>query len=97
MDLLLSSPASRLKGLELLVKSEKGEHLQMDHLELHKAESCHYSHQNLPLLAIETCPYRIALNKSVEEWRMNLQPKIIIWKCVEKLAQYRPFCFTEVG
>ena len=36
MDLLLTAPASRMKGLEFIVKSEKGDHLSMDLLQLHK-------------------------------------------------------------
>ena len=36
MDLMLSEPASRLKGLEFMIKSEKGQHLDMDLLQLHK-------------------------------------------------------------
>ena len=36
MDLMLSEPASRMKGLEFMIKSEKGQHLDMDLLQLHK-------------------------------------------------------------
>ena len=36
MDFMLTEPASRLKGLQFMMKSEKGEHLHMDLLELQK-------------------------------------------------------------
>lgn len=36
MDFMITEPASRIKGLQLMMKSEKGEHLQMDILQLQK-------------------------------------------------------------
>ena len=55
MDLLLSSPASRCQGLELMLKSEKGEHLQMDFLQLHKVlESLHFR-MTISMLGVFMC------------------------------------------
>ena len=36
MDFMITEPASRMTGLQLMMKSEKGEHLQMDILQLQK-------------------------------------------------------------
>ena len=33
---MVTEPTSRVEGLQFMMKSEKGEHLQMDLLELHK-------------------------------------------------------------
>jgi hypothetical protein len=36
MDLMVTEPASRIQGLQFMMRSEKGEHLQMDLVELYK-------------------------------------------------------------
>lgn len=67
MDLLLTAPASRSKGLEFIVKSEKGEHLSMDLLQLHKVRFvATVSPRESPLLSVISCCHGTVLRSLTE-------------------------------